>query len=346
MPNEKNDISKVGSSGNGSGPASDLFRVNSAEQESGAGNGNAPVPEVLVMMSTYNGARYLKEQLDSIENQRGVHVKLFARDDGSADSTLEHLEDYCALHGNLEAEVIAGKNVGIKRSFEHLLFRAGKSDYFAFSDQDDVWLPDKLNNAIRVLRQAPADRPALYASSVLLVDERLNEIGRNEFPGFVYSIPSEIIRHRLAGHTMVWNAALQRELLSIGSLPCLSHDQQVTIGCLLCGGDLYLDKATYALHRRLKNSATPGHAGIAKRVAHEWKLMFGNREPSRSDLASEILELDKVTLDNETCAFLDLCVSYRSSIKRRFQFAMLPALDCGIPVGNAEARAAILSGRF
>ena len=92
---------------------------------------------VAVLMSTYNGENYIKEQIESIFNQKGVIVKLYVRDDGSKDRTLEILKDY---NVNLEK----GTNIGYIKSFMWLIKNVPFADYYALADQDDVWDEDKL----------------------------------------------------------------------------------------------------------------------------------------------------------------------------------------------------------
>jgi len=134
-------------------------------------------PRIAVLLSTYNGEAFLAAQLDSLISQRGVDVTLFARDDGSSDATREILTRYAGRWPSLAAPT-AGSNLGPARSFLELLSAApGGFDAYAFCDQDDVWLPDKLRRAARRLAEVPPARPALYCSRVLCVDADLRPLG-------------------------------------------------------------------------------------------------------------------------------------------------------------------------
>ena len=106
--------------------------------------------EVEILLSTYNGEKHLREQLDSfVSLENFSSVKVLIRDDGSTDSTREILCEYRDKHG---FEVIFGENIGLNLSLHQLILAADKEmKYFAFSDQDDVWLPDKLTRAISSL---------------------------------------------------------------------------------------------------------------------------------------------------------------------------------------------------
>ena len=105
---------------------------------------------VCVMMSTYNGERYLEEQVLSILNQKGIETYLIIRDDGSTDNTCRILDKLCLLNTD-RIKVYKGKNIGYNKSFLKLLGYAEGYDYYAYADQDDYWLPDKCLRAINIL---------------------------------------------------------------------------------------------------------------------------------------------------------------------------------------------------
>ena len=100
--------------------------------------------KVQVLMSTYNGEKYVEEQINSItENQiENVEVSLLVRDDGSRDRTLEVLNVLKAKEP-IQIEVMQGKNLGVTRSFLQLIKNAPEADLYFFADQDDRWIKDK-----------------------------------------------------------------------------------------------------------------------------------------------------------------------------------------------------------
>lgn len=149
---------------------------------------NAMPPEitgygkVTVLLSTYNGSAFLREQLDSLYRQTYPNVRILVRDDGSADSTRDLLEEE---HAKGRITLLQGQsNLGVAPSFFELLKNAAakKTEYVAFCDQDDVWHPDKVARAAQKLATVPADHPAMYCSRVEVVDERLAHIGYTMLP--------------------------------------------------------------------------------------------------------------------------------------------------------------------
>lgn len=120
-------------------------------------------------MSTYQGERFVAEQLQSILVQLPAEGRIVVRDDGSVDRTVEVIESLC----DPRITVLRGQNVGFSVSFLTLLAQApADADMVMFSDQDDVWLPDKISRAWQSLLPL-AGGPALYGSTQLLVDEQL-----------------------------------------------------------------------------------------------------------------------------------------------------------------------------
>jgi glycosyltransferase involved in cell wall biosynthesis len=142
-----------------------------------ASGGRGALPRIAVLLSTYNGEAFLAAQLDSLLAQRGVAVEVFARDDGSGDGTVAILARY-GRHWPGLAATAGGGNIGAAASFLTLLAEAPEGfDYYAFSDQDDVWAPDKLARAVETLEAMGPGGPRLYCSRVTCVDERLRPLG-------------------------------------------------------------------------------------------------------------------------------------------------------------------------
>ena len=103
-------------------------------------------PKVVVLMSTYNGEKYMRHQIDTILNQDYENLELFVRDDGSKDSTLNILEEYASSHANVS--YVKGENLGSNQSFLEMVKIAPDADYYSLADQDDDWMPDKISHAV------------------------------------------------------------------------------------------------------------------------------------------------------------------------------------------------------
>ena len=102
--------------------------------------------EVVILISTYNGEKYLAEQLDSLLNQTYQNIKIFIRDDGSKDKTIDIIKEYQKKSEKIF--LTEGKNIGFINSFFELLKLSNNADYYAYCDQDDVWMEDKIERAV------------------------------------------------------------------------------------------------------------------------------------------------------------------------------------------------------
>lgn len=166
---------------------------------------------VVVLMSTYQGEHYVREQIASILAQLPAEGRLMIRDDGSADATgtlIESIED-------ARISFVRGQNIGFARSFLALLADAPQdAEMFMFSDQDDVWLPTKIDRAWRVLRDASG--PTLYFSRLRLVDEFLRPMGDSPRPARGPSFENALAENIVTGCTIALNPAARTLVLATG----------------------------------------------------------------------------------------------------------------------------------
>ena len=124
-----------------------------------------------ILLPTYNGEKYLREQLDSILNQTYKNIRLIISDDCSKDSTPQILEEYRKKDKRIEL-YFQKENIGVVKGVEFLLKKV-KSKYYMLSDQDDVWLPIKVEKSIETLKKQNAD---LVFGDLEVVDENLKTI--------------------------------------------------------------------------------------------------------------------------------------------------------------------------
>lgn len=252
-------------------------------------------PLAAVLLSTYQGERYLREQLDSILAQKDVRVTLLVRDDGSRDGTLAILREYEA-RGCLT--LLTGPNIGYRHSFMELCKQAPAADYYAFADQDDVWLPEKLSHAIGQLR-ACGDVPALCAAEFRMTDETLRPIPDAPSAFIVAPAvyrkadPAQRIRTGCVmnditgfGCTQVWNAALH-EIIRSHPLPRVEMDHDTILGmtALLCGEYLPLAQADL-LYRQHGQNVSGRQTGIS-RLLHRLRFHLARLQKKQGPRISE-----------------------------------------------------------
>ena len=218
-------------------------------------------------MSTYNGEKFVRAQIDSILKQKDVEVYLVIRDDGSSDDTVNIINSYAASNPNIFS--ISSHNLGCKKSFflcaEYVYKRFKDIQYFAFSDQDDVWLGDKLSAGINNLKNNLSTYekiPLLYFCTPEIVDSHLNSLG---------------IRWRAEHQLSFVEACLvfNREALRLvlmGQPERMSmHDSWMYKAVLACGGIVVEDKAPHILYRQHGNNVI----GIPT-FSSRWKKRYRN----------------------------------------------------------------------
>ena len=215
---------------------------------------------IAVVMSTYNGERFLAEQIDSVLGQQGCNVRLFVRDDGSRDGTANVLKDY-ADRGLLE--FVVGDNRGMVPSFFAALAMVPDTfEFIAFCDQDDVWHPDKLSHALSVLSQRDLTIPQLYCSEYIFCDEQLNRTARSHLNRIGVNFPKLMAENVCSGNTMLMNRALFTELLADGPEDVYVHDWWAAL--VAAGiGELTFDDFTSLEYRRAGGTISPtGSSGL------------------------------------------------------------------------------------
>ena len=210
---------------------------------------------VCVLMSTYNGEKYIKEQLDSVLSQQNVELSVLIRDDGSKDRTIEIINNY--IRDNSNIRLITGKNIGPALSFLELLKEAQEANYYAFCDQDDYWKEEKLDKAILMInKNGFGDLPILYYSNLTLTDEKLDVI-TNTSIRFRSNKKTDkyipLVDNLGTGCTMVMNKRLAELLISHMPNDITMHDAWCNIVCSLFGKVIF-DNNSYIMYRQHGNN--------------------------------------------------------------------------------------------
>jgi len=167
-------------------------------------------PLVAILLSTYNGERFLGEQLDSLLAQTHRNTRIVVRDDGSSDGTRAILDRYGKAHANIE--IAHGENLGSIASFFWLIDHAPPdAAYLCFCDQDDVWEADKITRGVRALDGL--DQPAMVFTNVHIVDAALRPLATdaNRAPRGT-AFENSLVQNIATGCTVMFNAAAERAL--------------------------------------------------------------------------------------------------------------------------------------
>lgn len=166
---------------------------------------------ISVAMATYNGEKYLREQLDSLYAQTRVPDEVVVCDDNSTDSTVQILEEFKNKKGL--KYFVNEKSLGVSRNFERAI-HACTGDYIAICDQDDVWMPHKIKTLVTKLREIEDESPACVSSKSTAVDQSLNPITyKNNIYKDSAGIKETILEsHNAQGCTMMMNRKLAEKM--------------------------------------------------------------------------------------------------------------------------------------
>ena len=230
--------------------------------------------KVVILLSTYNGEKYLREQIDSILNQSYQNFELVVRDDGSKDSTVEIVKEYMEK-SDKEITLMVGKNLGFIKSFFELL-KHSDADYFSFADQDDIWLPNKIELAVNSLEKLDDTKPNMSFSNVDYYDTEMNFMGKgdseNKKPSFLNSL-YECINQ---GMTMVINKTARDYIIKNIPEKCFFHDWWTYMICTAFGNVVQDDVVTVKYRRAKTNATVEGQGKITLLMWRIKKLFLGD----------------------------------------------------------------------
>ena len=258
-------------------------------------------PKIAILLCTYNGERYLGEQLASFQAQTHVNWDVWASDDGSSDSTLALLEACKQKWPPGKLSIVQGPAKGFAANFLSLTCKSEiEADYYAYADQDDIWMADKLERAVKWLQTVPADVPALYCSRTRLVDEQHKLIGLSPLFSRAPNFRNSLIQSIAGGNTMVFNNSARALLCDAGeTVPVVTHDWWVYLVVTGCGGRVYYDTEPSLDYRQHAGNLVGMNASWQARLKRVCLLMQGDfRSWNDGNIAALRRLQDKLTPEN------------------------------------------------
>ena len=296
---------------------------------------------ICVLLSTYNGERYLEEQLESLVRQKNVNISILVRDDGSTDQTCEILSKW-QNKGLLTW--YSGDNKGFAMSFMDLLFHSGDYDYYAFCDQDDIWLPDKLETAIKHLSviQHPIK---LYCSDAFYYKNGVNYgLIKKYIPKF--NIYTCLVQNIAAGCTMVFSHGLRNLIITKMPSFIIAHDFWIYQVAVILG-EVYYDANSYILYRQHDNNQIGAKTGICEKWKRRiFRLIKSSKKDSRSLQAKELLKCYFDEMDSEKKKIVYRIAEYKKNIWTRSRLFFDGRYTMGRLMNNVLMRMRIVLGKL
>ncbi len=302
-------------------------------------------PRVAVLLSTYNGGRFLAEQIDSLIAQTHENWAIYASDDGSTDNTLDLLEQYDKRLAPGRLNIIRGPQKGFAHNFLSMAKNeAIEADYFAFCDQDDIWHPERISQSIKALQLHPDDKPSLFCARTILIDDFNTPIGYSPLFSKPATFKNALIQSIAGGNTMLFNAKARQLLAQIKSdQDIIFHDWLIYLLVSGCGGNVHYSNQPLVSYRQHSGNLIGSGKGIARRISQTCKAMLGplaqwhdqiiqNLDPLKDQLTPEnliIFEKFKENRQSNLTQRLSLVLStglYRQTVAGQISFIIATIL--------------------
>ena len=270
-------------------------------------------PKVLVLLATCNGEKYLRQQLDSIYAQEDVEVSIFATDDGSTDSTIAILEEYKKNHSltihyhgepheftyNFIDAIFANKNTSF--------------DYYAFSDQDDVWMKEKLSSAIEMLKKNSKN---VYSSNLTIVNENLDgEALMNDDSIQRCNKYNAVFENVATGCTIVFSKAFLDLLVRYYPKNIYLHDYWVYLLAIYTDNYIY-DSRSFIKYRQ--HGCNQIGDSSKKGVKTYYKRFKASKGHQRA-LCEQLLEGYRDIIGEENASIVEVMAGYKKKFSYRWK---------------------------
>ena len=295
-------------------------------------------------MSTYNGGKTLERQLDSIYAQEGVDVQVYVRDDGSIDDTHDVLERYQKEKQPDRLTFSFEENCGWQCSFLKALSKAPDADYYAFSDQDDIWLVSKLKAGAEILESSDNTKPLLYHCNKFSVNGNLkplsHQVRRTPRP---LNHQNAMVQEYAQGCSIIINNKARDLVTSYLPKKKIAHDFWCGLLCYLFGEIIY-DDNKYFFHISYGNNASgEGHMmnswfGRLKKLVFEKEAYYSPWQ--------DLLEGYSNILSVEDKKFCQRWMNYKHSMKDKLYLLFSPKFIRDSVFGTISLKTAVLLNKL
>ena len=299
---------------------------------------------VQVLLSTYNGAKYIGPQLKSLAGQTYDNVFIRFRDDGSTDATVDILKNFIKSYP--KADFTQGANIGaVKSFFELLKLSSEDSSYFAFCDQDDIWEKDKISRAVEHLNKFPQEKPALYFCRLNIVDESLNHIAYSPIPSRKPSFENALVENIATGATVVINKAARDLVLRRLPENAPIHDWWLYIA-VSAFGEIVFDEKPLIKYRQHGANAIGIKVGFLKQSFSRLKRFFSKGLKTISLQAGDFYDIHGDRLNKSERQTIEDFLFKRKNLCERIIYAFKMKVYRQAPMDNIILRILIIFGRI
>lgn len=267
--------------------------------------------KVKVLLSAYNGEKYISQQIDSILQQTYDNIELYVRDDGSKDGTYAILEEY---EKKALITLIKGNNKGFIASFFDLLKYCGEADYYAFADQDDVWNENKIEMAIEKMEKANQNIPVLYFSNYDFYTQDLEYQGVGNRGIKKPSFLNSLLDCMPLGFNIVFNKKAYEAVVNCIPQNSCGHDWWMYMVCAGLGQVIYDERPTVKYRRHSSNVSAGGMSFWKFQIWRFKKFFLNNYFANIRNQLMEFEELYGASLKDKDRKVLALFTGKRYNI--------------------------------
>ena len=276
--------------------------------------------KIQILMSAYNGEKYIEEQIQSLINNKkdDMQLSLLVRDDGSSDNTVSIVKKM-QKQNLIDIDLLEESNIGVTKSFLKLIKMAPSADLYFFCDQDDVWLADKISMAQKAMRDTSV--PELYIADYYLTDGELNIIEECAFPKEKKHTLLQILFANVSpGCAMAFNKALLREMRRVLPEDVPMHDLYA-LAVAYCSGKVYHIHAPLLYYRQHGNNTEGVQSKKInlKRIWKKQKSMMKKSENHTAELARLLYAEYRTFISEKEQKNLRLIAEYKNSISRKIR---------------------------
>lgn len=280
--------------------------------------------KVAVLISTYNGEKYIEEQIDSILNQTYRDIEIYVRDDGSKDNTTKILEKYEKQN---KIKLVKGENKGFIRSFFELLTYCDDANYYAFCDQDDIWFKDKVERAIsKIQEKSSKDIPILYFADYDYYDGDMKFMAHSKSHKKGPSFRNSLVDCISLGINSVLNKKARDIIVKNIPENSCGHDWWAYMICSGLGDVIYDKKSTLKYRRHSKNVSAGGMSFFKFQIWRIKKFFINDYFNNVKKQLQEYETLYSESLSEENKKILKLFTNKKYSFKNQIKKIFYPKM--------------------
>ncbi|GAX48164.1 glycosyltransferase family 2 protein [Pseudolactococcus reticulitermitis] len=277
---------------------------------------------VNILMSTYNGEKFVAEQIESIQKQTYTDWNLIIRDDGSTDKTCDIIADFVSTDSRIK--LIQAENVGVIKSFHELVAHNVEADFYFFADQDDYWLPEKLTVMLEEANKHDNRKPMMYYSDLKVTDKALNVTSksmiRSQSNHANKKLVQELTENTVTGGASMINHELAKLWQTTNDV--IMHDWYLALVASALGELVYIDQPTHLYRQHDANVL--GARTLSKRVKkwlhpHLWFEKYWGLITASQKQAQKLLteNLSAMSEDNKALVTAYVNILEQPKTKRR-----------------------------